>query len=170
MREAVKVRAKGSAMQSIGVYVAESAACGLFAASIATDLRSRQIPNAVPVLLLVFFALYAATGGAGPTDALWQHFAVGGAVLAAGFLLYLTGRFGAGDSKLLAVAGVWIGPSLANLTLFLCSLAVCAFALSVVAMLPFAKIRRLRAELPFALAIAPPAIGVVGLRALSDGI
>lgn len=157
-------------MQSIGVYVAESAACGLFAASIATDLRSRRIPNAVPVLLLVFFALYAATGAVGPVETLWQHFAVGAAILAVGFLLYLTGRFGAGDSKLLAVAGVWIGPSLASLSLFLCSLAVCAFALSVFAMLPFEKIRRLRAELPFAVAIAPPAIAVVGLRALSDGI
>ena len=157
-------------MQSIGVYVAESAACGLFAASIATDLRSRQIPNAVPVLLLAFFALYAAAGAVRPVETLWQHFAVGAAVLGAGFLLYLTGRFGAGDSKLLAVAGVWIGPSLASLSLFLCSLAVCAFALSMFAMLPFTKTRRLRAELPFALAIAPPAIGVVSLRALSDGI
>lgn len=157
-------------MQSIGVYVAESAACGLFAASIATDLRSRQIPNAVPVLLLVFFALYAAAGAVGPVETLWQHFAVGAAILGAGFLLYLTGRFGAGDSKLLAVAGVWIGPSLASLSLFLCSLAACAFALSMFAMLPFTKTRRLRAELPFALAIAPPAIGVVSLRALSDGI
>ena len=157
-------------MQSIGVYVAESAACGLFAASIATDLRSRQIPNAVPMLLLVFFALYAAAGAVRPVETLWQHFAVGAAVLGAGFLLYLTGRFGAGDSKLLAVAGVWIGPSLASLSLFLCSLAVCAFALSMFAMLPFTRTRRLRAELPFALAIAPPAIGVVSLRALSDGI
>ena len=157
-------------MQSIGVYVAESAACGLFAASIATDLRSRQIPNAVPALLLVFFALYAAAGGVGPAETIWQHFAVGAAVLAAGFLLYLTGRFGAGDSKLLAVAGVWIGPSLASLSLFLCSLAACAFALSMFALLPFARTRRMRAELPFAVAIAPPAIGVVGLRALSDGI
>ena len=157
-------------MQSIGVYVAESAACGLFAASIATDLRSRQIPNAVPALLLVFFALYAVAGGVGPAETIWQHFAVGAAVLAAGFLLYLTGRFGAGDSKLLAVAGVWIGPSLASLSLFLCSLAACAFALSMFALLPFARTRRLRAELPFAVAIAPPAIGVVGLRALSDGV
>lgn len=157
-------------MLSIGVYVAESAACGLFAASIATDLRSRRIPNAVPALLLAFFALYAATGAVGPAETLWQHFAVGAAILVVGFLLYLTGRFGAGDSKLLAVAGVWIGPSLANLSLFLCSLAVCSLALSMFALLPFAKIRRLRAELPFAVAIAPPAIAVVGLRALSDGI
>ena len=157
-------------MQSIGVYAAEAAACGLFAACIATDLRSRRIPNVVPVLLLAFFALYAAAGAVRPAETLWQHFAVGAAILAAGFMLYLTGRFGAGDSKLLAVAGIWIGPSLVNLSLFFCSLAVCSFALSMFAMLPFAKTRRMRTELPFAVAIAPPAIIVVGLRALSDGI
>ena len=157
-------------MQSIGVYVAESAACGLFTASIATDLRSRRIPNAVHVLLLAFFALYAAAGAVRPAEILWEHFAVGAAILAAGIVLYLTGRFGAGDSKLLAVAGVWIGPSLVNLSLFLCSLAVFAFALSMFAMLPFGKTRRMRAELPFAVAIAPAAIIVLSLRALSDGI
>lgn len=157
-------------MESLGVYVAEAAACGLFAASIATDVRRRQIPNEVPLMLLAFFAIYAASGAAGPAGDLWQHFAVGTVILAAGFALYLTGRFGAGDTKLLAVAGLWIGPSLAWLGLFLCSLAAFAFTLCVVALLPLELTRRLRAELPFAVAIAPPAIIVVTLRALSDGI
>ena len=157
-------------MESLGVYVAEAAACGLFAASIATDVHRRRIPNEVPLMLLAFFAIYAASGAAGPADALWQHFAVGTVILAAGFALYLTGRFGAGDTKLLAVAGLWIGPSLAWLGLFLCSLAAFAFTLCAVALLPLERTRRLRAELPFAVAIAPPAIIVVTLRALSDGI
>ena len=157
-------------METLGIYVAEAAACGLFAASIATDVRRRQIPNELPLLLLAFFALYAATGAVRPPAALWEHFAVGAAMLAAGFALYSTGRFGAGDGKLLAVAAVWIGPSLAFLALFLCSLAAFAFALSALAMLPFERMRRMRAELPFAVAIAPPAIMVVVLRGLYDGI
>ena len=157
-------------MESLGVYVAEVAACGLFAASIATDVRRRRIPNEVPLMLLAFFAIYAASGAAGPAETLWQNFAVGTVILVAGFALYLTGRFGAGDTKLLAVAGLWIGPSLAWLGLFLCALAAFAFTLCVVALLPLERTRRLRAELPFAVAIAPPAIIVVTLRALSDGI
>lgn len=157
-------------MLSIGVYAAEAATCGLFAASIATDVRRRQIPNAVPALLLVLFAACAAAGAVAPIDSLWEHFAVGGGILAVGFVLYSTGSFGAGDAKLLAVAGVWIGPSLVYLSLFLCALAAFAFALCMFAMLPFERARRTRAELPFAVAIAPPAIIVVGLRALSDGI
>ena len=157
-------------MESLGVYVAEAAACGLFAASIATDVRWRRIPNEVPLMLLAFFAIYAASGAAGPAGGLWQHVAVGTVILAAGFALYLTGRFGAGDTKLLAVAGLWIGPSLAWLGLFLCGLAAFAFTLCLVALLPLERTRRLRAELPFAVAIAPPAIIVVTLRALSDGI
>ena len=157
-------------MESLGVYVAEAAACGLFAASIATDVRRRRVPNEVPLMLLAFFAIYAATGATGPAGSLWQHFAVATLILAAGFALYLTGRFGAGDAKLLAVAGLWIGPTLAWLGLFLCSLAAFAFALCMVALLPFERTRRMRSELPFAVAIAPPAIIVVTLRALSDGI
>ena len=157
-------------MESLGVYVAETAACGLFAASIATDVRRRRIPNEVPLMLLAFFAIYAGTGAAGPAGTLWQHFAVGTLILVAGFALYLTGRFGAGDAKLLAVAGLWIGPTLAWLGIFLCSLAAFALALCLVALLPFERTRRMRSELPFAVAIAPPAIIVVTLRALSDGI
>lgn len=157
-------------MEGVGVHVAEACACGLFAASIATDVRQRRIPNAVPVLLLALFAVYAGAGAVEPVGALWQHFAIGAIILAAGFGLYLTGRFGAGDCKLLAIAGVWIGPSLADLSLFLFGLAAFAFALSLFAMLPFEKTRRMRAELPFAVAIAPPAMIVVTLRSLSDGI
>ena len=157
-------------METLGIYVAEAAACGLFAAAIATDVRRRRIPNEVPLLLLAFFALYAATGAVRPPTALWEHFAVGAAMLAAGFALYMSGRFGAGDGKLLAVAAVWTGPSMAFLSLFLCSLAVFAFALSALALLPFERMRRMRTELPFAVAIAPAAIVVVALRALSDGI
>jgi prepilin peptidase CpaA len=151
-------------MDGIMVWVA----CGLFGASMVCDLRSRRIPNAIPLALLGLFAVYAAAGEAGPPGAIWMHLAIGAALLAAGFALYLSGRFGAGDGKLIAVAGTWIGP--ADLSVFLLGLAACAFALSLFALLPFDRTRRLRGELPFAVAIAPPAMAVMVPRALSHGI
>ncbi|MDE0382032.1 MAG: prepilin peptidase [Rhodospirillales bacterium] len=157
-------------MANIAVHIAEAAACALFAVSVATDLRRREVPNAVPLLLLGLFALYAAAGAVRPVADLWQHLAIGAAVLASGFGLYLTGRFGAGDVKLLAVAGVWIGPAFFHLTLFMFGMAAFALALVMAALLPFERLRRMRRELPFAVAIAPPAVIVLALRALSDGI
>ena len=150
-------------MEGIVVWVA----CALFAAGMLCDLRSRRIPNAIPLALLGLFAVYAATGEAGPPGAIWVHVAIGAVLLAAGFALYLTGGFGGGDGKLIAVAGIWIGP--ADLSLFLLGLAACAFALSLFALLPFDGTRRLRGELPFAVAIAPPAVAVMIPRALSHG-
>ena len=157
-------------MADVVVHIAEAAACALFAASVATDVRRREVPNAVPLLLLGLFAVYAAAGAVRPLGDLWQHIAVGAIILAAGFGLFLTGRFGAGDAKLFAVAGVWIGPALSHLTLFLFGMAAFALALVLAALLPFERMRRMRKELPFAVAIAPPAVIVLALRALSDGI
>jgi len=151
-------------MDGIVVWVA----CGLFAASVVCDLRSRRIPNTIPLALLGLFAVYAATGKTGLPGGVWIHLALGAVLLAVGFALYLTGRFGAGDSKLMAVAGMWIGPT--DLSLYLFGLGACAFALSLYALLPFDRTRRLRNELPFAVAIAPPAMAVMIPRALSHGI
>ena len=151
-------------MEGVMVWVA----CGLFAASMACDLRSRRIPNAIPLALLALFAAYAASGAAGPPAALWVHVSIGAVLLAAGFAFYLSGRFGAGDGKLIAIAGLWTGP--ADLSLFLIGLAACALALSLYALLPFDRMRRLRTDLPFAVAIAPPAMAVMIPRALAHGM
>ena len=140
-------------------------ACGLFAVGMVCDLRSRRIPNAIPLALLGLFAVYAAVGAAGPPSALWAHLAIGTLLLAAGFALYLGGRFGAGDGKLIAVAGLWIGP--AGIAPFLLGIGACAFALCLFAFLPFEKTRRMRSSLPFAVAIAPPAVAVMLPRALA---
>ena len=143
-------------------------ACGLFAAAAVTDLRRRRIPNAVPLLLLGLFAVHAAVGEGRAPGPLWAHAAVGAALLVAGVALYSSGRFGAGDAKLMAAAGLWIGP--ADLSLFLLGLAAGAFALSMFALLPFAAARRSRSELPFALAIVPPTVAIMIPRALSHDI
>ena len=151
-------------MEGMMVWVA----CGLFAASVVCDLRSRRIPNIIPLALLGLFAVYAAAGAAGPPAGLWVNLAIGVVLLAAGFALYLGGRFGAGDGKLIAIAGLWIGP--ADLGFFLLGLGACALALSLFALLPFEKTRRLRSDLPFAVAIAPPAMAVMIPRALAHGM
>ena len=157
-------------MEGFLLHMTQMAACSLFAVSIVTDLRRRLIPNAIPVFLLALFATYAAIGGIRPAPLLWEHLAVGGVMLAGGFVLYLTGRFGGGDAKLLAIAGVWIGPAPLHLSFFLCGMAAFSFALSLFSLLPFGRTRRLRSQLPFAVAIAPPAIMVMTLRALSEGV
>ena len=134
------------------------AACTLFAASVVCDQRKRMIPNAIPAGLVVLFVVQAAFGTI--PSAWWEHVAVGGIFLAAGFLFYLLGGFGAGDGKLIAVAGMWIGPDAVGS--FLLAMAVCAFGLSL-----FGIIHRgefLRRGLPFAWAIAPPAVLVLVSR------
>ena len=85
-------------------------ACGLFAASLVCDLRRRRIPNAIPLALLGLFAGHALADGFGPSGGWRAHLAIGAVLLAIGFALYLGGRFGAGDGKLIAVAGLWAGP------------------------------------------------------------
>ena len=142
-------------------------ACGLFAASVVSDLRCRRIPNAIPLGLLGLFLGYALLGAAGVAADLWMNLAIGAVLLCIGFLFYLSGRFGAGDAKLIAVAGLWAGPG--DLIPFLFGLGACAFALSLFALLPFERARRLRTDLPFAVAIAPPAMAVMMARAFPHG-
>ena len=143
-------------------------ACALLVACVVCDVHSRRIPNAIVLALIGLFAAYAITGAAGPPAELWMRLGIGAAFLAGGFALYLTGGFGAGDGKLIAVTGIWIGP--ADLSPYLFGLGACAFALCLFALLPFERTRRLRSNLPFALAIAPPALAVMIPRALSHGI
>ena len=150
------------------VWLVEWGACALFIAGAITDLRWRRVPNTIPVLLIGLFAIHAAIGQIRPPDALWAHLAIGMVLLAAGFALYSSGRFGAGDAKLIAVAGLWIGP--ADLSFFLFGIAAGAFALCLVSLLPLAPARRWREALPFAVAIVPPVVAVMVPRALSNGL
>ena len=148
--------------------LAEWSATGLFIVAAAADLRHRRIPNVVPALLLALFAIYAAAGGLPQTASPWQHLAIGAALLVVGFALYLSRQFGAGDAKLLAVAGLWVGP--AELSSFLLGLAVCALTLSLCALLPHPRLRLMRSELPFAVAIVPPTLWIIVPRALSRDV
>ena len=96
---------------------------------------------------------------------MWTHIAIGAVLLLVGFSLFAFGGLGGGDGKLMAVAGLWVGPH--DLTLFLIGLGLLSLCLVLFALLPFDTTRQLRANLPFAVAIAPPAIMLLALRAFS---
>lgn len=139
--------------------------CGLFGAAMVFDLAGRWIPDTVPLALLALFALYALITDATTMAPVWTHIATGAVLLVAGFVLFITGAFGGGDGKLMAAAGLWIGPF--NISLFLLGLGLLALGLGLFALLPFDVTRQLRSNLPFAVAIAPPAIVLLTLRAFS---
>ena len=137
--------------------------CALLAAAVVFDLVSRQIPNTVPVALFGLFALHVAVTGHRDIMPLWAHVLTGAVLLAVGFVLYLMGALGAGDGKLMAAAGLWVGP--AGIGSFLVGVGLLGLGLGLLSLLPFQATRRLRNDLPFAAAIAPPAITLLALRA-----
>lgn len=101
-------------MNALGVWgqFFSMAILGLVLWAAVSDLLFRRIPNAavVSIVLVEAAALAAAAlgGNGGAALGLLQSgsvWAVG--VLIAGFLLYLTGRMGAGDVKLAAVLSFW---------------------------------------------------------------
>ena len=93
------------------------------------------------------------------------YIATGGVLLVLGFGLFLMGALGAGDGKLMAVAGLWIGPT--DISTFLFGVGLLGMASGLVCLLPFDATRRLRNNIPFAVAIAPPAIALLALRAFA---
>ncbi len=79
------------------------------------DLRTREIPNRLPLLLLA--ALFLRLMLQQTIQPTWQHLCGGVLALTAGCVLARADRFGGGDVKLFAVLGAWYGiyaiPSLA---------------------------------------------------------
>ena len=87
-----------------------------------SDLKRMKIPNAA---VLAMAAVWPLLGWfVVPTWALWfWGFALMAAVFVAGFLLYLTGTFGAGDAKFAAaMAGLFVGGDIGEILLitFVC--------------------------------------------------
>ena len=137
--------------------------CVLFGVAIVSDLAGRRIPDSVPLALLLLFTLYSVT--ASHMAPVWTHVAIGAVLLLLGFALFAFGGLGGGDGKLMAVAGLWVGPY--DMVFFLIGLGLLSLCLALFALLPFDMTRRLRSNLPFAVAIAPPAIVLLALRAFS---
>jgi prepilin peptidase CpaA len=74
-----------------------------------TDLRSRRIGNRIGLGLLLLFALHQLLAAV-PLP-LWRSIATGVGMLAVGIVVWRRGWIGGGDAKLLAVLGLWAGPS-----------------------------------------------------------
>lgn len=101
-----------------------------------SDFRTLKIPNGLSVAIV---ALFAAAYAAGPDDfgPFWMHLAGGAGMLVVTFLMFAVGMIGAGDSKLGAALGLWVGlkgmlayiffMSLAGGVLGLCGLAIRKF-------------------------------------------
>jgi len=96
-------------------------ALGLTAVATAFDLRSREIPDAVP-LALVAVALLAAGTGAHPAGL--QGLLLGAASgLVVGAIAFGAGALGGGDAKLIAALGACLGASILVRILLLAALA-----------------------------------------------
>jgi prepilin peptidase CpaA len=99
------------------------------AAACVTDFRSRRIPNVLTfgasAAAIVFFGVANGWAGVGWSLAGW---AVGCALFLPWFLL---GGMGAGDVKLLAALGAWVGPTTAIWVALYAGIAGGVFALGV---------------------------------------
>ncbi|HTJ63815.1 MAG TPA: prepilin peptidase [Alphaproteobacteria bacterium] len=102
--------------------------CALLAIAAASDLRSFRIPNRISAALLLLFPLHVL---ASPTPIDWpMSLAVGGAIFAVGFGIYLLGWAGGGDVKLLAASALWTGPTMVGPQLLSMALAGGVLALA----------------------------------------
>jgi len=76
---------------------------------VVSDVRRLIIPNGTCILIAVMFLPTALLAGMEFSSLAW-HYAVGAGFLAVGLALFSRNLIGGGDAKLLAAAGVWIGP------------------------------------------------------------
>lgn len=137
-----------------------------------TDLRSMRIPNlSVLALLIVYAVVGAITLPVSVWAWSWLHFVV---VLVVGFVLSLTGGFGAGDAKFAAAMAPFIALGDLRLFLVLFSAVVLASLVAHRILRAIPAIRRAtpdwvsweRREFPFGLALGPALIFYLGLACL----
>jgi prepilin peptidase CpaA len=152
----------------IGLAQLLFAACLLCAAAL--DLRSRRIPDAFSLGIVLAFAAIVVAGNVGLGAAAW-HVLAAALVFAAGAGLFAAGMIGGGDVKLMAASSLWIGWS--DTLRFLLLVALLGGALAAAALLArrvprdgrAARLRRLidaDEGLPYGVAIAGAAL-LIGL-------
>ena len=89
----------------------ETTPVGVAVAASAFDLYSRRIPNTLTFgAAATALVVAAAAGGASGLGASFSGLAIGFALW---FPIYFLGGIGAGDVKLMAAIGAWLGPGLA---------------------------------------------------------
>ncbi len=129
-----------------------------------SDVRDFEIPNSLPLLLLVAYPLTALIAGFSWQQIFWAFF-LSGLMLAIAIILFLLRIMGGGDGKLLAASVLWIGQERLWEFLFVTTFAggVLALALMLFRRLPLASalksiatIEQLHArkqDIPYAVAI-----------------
>ena len=120
------------------------------------DVLSRSIPNQLTLLIAASFFLFAWACGM-PLADLVMHVGFGIGLLVIAVVLFSFGLFGGGDGKLIAAAGLWIGP--AGLVDFLLGTAVTG---------GFLALAFLAYSVP-SLLFSQPEAGSAGRRALLAG-
>lgn len=74
-----------------------------------TDITRYRIPNGICLAMLALFPLAQVLAA---TPAPWlPHLLTALAMLGVGLILFIPGLFGGGDAKLMAVCGLWFGPT-----------------------------------------------------------
>ena len=114
--------------------------------AVVSDVRQLIIPNGTCILIAVMFLPTALLAGMEVSSMAW-HYAVGAGFLAVGIALFSRNLIGGGDAKLLAAAGVWIGPG--DLWAYLGLVAVLGGVLAAVILIA----QKNRGRLPFLNAI-----------------
>jgi len=124
----------------------------LLAAAVASDVRTRRIPNRI-VALLALAGVVFSVAARGVEGGLVAGLTGLGAGLVLWLPLFVIGAMGAGDVKLFAAAGAWLGPERALVGALLAALV--GGALGVVWLLRTHGVARGRAR--FATALRPSA-------------
>jgi len=149
-----------------------------------TDIRKFIIPNTVSIVLVVAFFISFFLSGLS-FDVLTNHILTGSIMLAVGIAMFAFNICGAGDSKLLAAAALWLGwpmfgKALIFITLFGGVLSVGIFAARLIARwvprlsLVFPPLATLAATdkliAPYGVAIAAGAVYVFPQSALFQAV
>lgn len=141
-----------------GAWAALAVAGPLAALAMAWDLRRMRIPNRLNAALLLGF-LPVGFASLPPEDALWR-LAAALVVLVLGLAVFVAGKMGGGDVKMLAAAAPWVAPSRAGEALMLLSLALIAGLALVLAIrrltprdTPWRGLRRAARRYPMGLSI-----------------
>jgi prepilin peptidase CpaA len=146
---------------TIGQVVLIAAGAVLLAAA-AQDFLDYLIPNRLVLALVALYPIYA-LAAAGSVDWL-GGLLVGGAVLAAGLVLFAFRLIGGGDAKLLAATALWAGPALILPFLLLTAVAGGILALMMIAT------QRLTIFFPGLLRIVPRQTAVLSQQKLAYGV
>jgi prepilin peptidase CpaA len=121
-----------------------------------TDLKSRRIPNLIPLAIIGLFAAFAAgqlvMGLDWKTSLVWPVIAAA-LVFAAGVALFAAGLMGGGDVKLMAATALFAGPALSLSFILYVTLAGGLVALATLMHARMQSLEPSEAKVPYGVAI-----------------